>query len=82
MRLLIGAIALVSGAALAHGDHRARDIAAQTQDRAQVNPATRQKAETRQDAAEAKLPDERERFCIRNHLGRVNCVVYPGSGGH
>jgi hypothetical protein len=84
MRKCLCLIAFVSGAALAHGDQRPRNDAADAQARDHASPDANLRKETngRQYANQRKPADDQPRFCVRNHLGRVNCIVYPASHGH
>lgn len=84
MRKCIWLIAFGSSAALAHGDYYAPNNAgdSQARDRASSSGNVKEKTNAQPGANQRKPADERQRFCVRNHLGRVNCIVYPNSNRH
>jgi hypothetical protein len=81
MHRCIWLIAFVSSTAFAHGNPHVRDGAStsQTGDRPALGASIKKANPGQENTSEAKSTDERQRFCVRNHLGRVNCVVFPGA---
>jgi hypothetical protein len=82
MRRCIWLIVFISGYAMAHGGNQTPNRTAATPGRVSADATTlKTQANDRAPVNQLKA-DDRQRFCVRNQSGRVNCIVYPAAGGH
>jgi hypothetical protein len=96
MRVYIFLCVLASGTALAHPGpaHSVRADASAPERQALTsrgNSGTQKNAGTADTQRGAngfsqsgydKPTHDQQRFCVRNYLGKVNCIPFPNTGGH